>query len=51
MIKYLYGNRHIKKEVLNMKLSLKNVGMIKNANIKLNGITVIAGKNGTGKAL
>ena len=33
-----------------MKLSLKNVGMIKNANIKLNGITVIAGKNGTGKS-
>ena len=33
-----------------MKLSLKNIGMIKNADIKLNGITVIAGKNGTGKS-
>ncbi len=33
-----------------MKLSLNNIGMIKNADIELNGITVIAGKNGTGKS-
>lgn len=33
-----------------MKLSLNNIGMIKKADIKLNGITVIAGKNGTGKS-
>ncbi len=33
-----------------MKLTLKNVGKIKNADITLNGITVIAGENNTGKS-
>lgn len=33
-----------------MKLKLKNVGKIKTADIKLNGITVIAGENNTGKS-
>lgn len=33
-----------------MKLILKNIGKITNANIELNGITVIAGKNNTGKS-
>ena len=33
-----------------MKLSLNNICIIKKADIKLNGITVIAGKNGTGKS-
>ena len=32
-----------------MRISVKNAGIIKNAEIKLDGITVIAGKNGTGK--
>lgn len=33
-----------------MKLSLKNVGKIKEADIELNGITVIGGENNTGKS-
>lgn len=33
-----------------MKLTLKNIGKIKNADICLNGITVIAGENNTGKS-
>lgn len=33
-----------------MKLILKNIGKIENANIDLNGITVIAGENNTGKS-
>lgn len=33
-----------------MKLNLVNVGKIKNADIQLNGITVIAGENNTGKS-
>lgn len=33
-----------------MKLNLKNIGKIQNANIELNGITVIAGENNTGKS-
>lgn len=34
----------------NMKLNLVNVGKIKKADIKLDGITVIAGENNTGKS-
>lgn len=34
----------------NMKLRLKNVGKIREANIKFDGITVIAGENNTGKS-
>ena len=32
-----------------MELQLKNIGMIKEANVKLDGLTVIAGENDTGK--
>lgn len=33
-----------------MELSIKNIGKIANADIKLNGITVVAGENNTGKS-
>ena len=33
-----------------MELQLKNIGMIKEANIKIDGLTVIAGENDTGKS-
>lgn len=33
-----------------MKISLKNVGKLKSANIEIDGITVIAGENDTGKS-
>jgi len=33
-----------------MELQLKNIGMIKEANIKLDGLTIIAGENDTGKS-
>lgn len=33
-----------------MKLELKNICKIKNAEVELNGITVIAGENNTGKS-
>ena len=33
-----------------MKLSIKNIGKIKEANVEINGITVIAGENNTGKS-
>ena len=33
-----------------MKISLKNIGIVKNANVEINGITVIAGENNTGKS-
>lgn len=33
-----------------MKISLKNIGKIKEANVEINGITVIAGENDTGKS-
>lgn len=33
-----------------MRLELENVGKITSANIKLDGITVIAGENNTGKS-
>lgn len=33
-----------------MKLKVHNFAKIKEANIKLNGITVIAGENNTGKS-
>lgn len=34
---------------IKMKLQLENIGMIKNATIEFNGLTVIAGENDTGK--
>lgn len=33
-----------------MRLYLKNIGMIKEANVDINGLTVIAGENDTGKS-
>ncbi len=33
-----------------MELELKNIGMIKEANVKIDGLTVIAGENDTGKS-
>lgn len=33
-----------------MKISLKNIGKIKEADVEINGITVIAGENDTGKS-
>jgi len=33
-----------------MELQLKNIGMIREANVKLDGLTVIAGENDTGKS-
>ncbi len=33
-----------------MELQLKNIGMIKETNVKLDGLTVIAGENNTGKS-
>ena len=33
-----------------MRLYLKNIGMLKEADVKLNGLTVIAGENDTGKS-
>ncbi len=33
-----------------MKLHLKNVGKVRSAAIEINGITVIAGENNTGKS-
>ncbi|MFK5976941.1 MAG: AAA family ATPase [Sulfurovum sp.] len=33
-----------------MQLELKNIGMIKEATVKINGLTVIAGENDTGKS-
>ncbi len=34
----------------NLELKIKNVGLIKEANIKIDGLTVIAGENDTGKS-
>ena len=33
-----------------MKLKIKNFGVIKNADIKVDGITIITGNNNTGKS-
>jgi len=33
-----------------MTLELKNIGMIKEASVKIDGLTVIAGENDTGKS-
>ena len=33
-----------------MELQLKNIGMLKEANVKIDGLTVIAGENDTGKS-
>ena len=34
----------------NMRLEIKNIGRIEEASIEMNGITVIAGENDTGKS-
>lgn len=33
-----------------MKLTIENIGNVKHAEIEINGISVIAGQNGTGKS-
>lgn len=33
-----------------MKVTIQNIGKIRNAEIEINGITVIAGENNTGKS-
>lgn len=33
-----------------MKISIKNLGIIDNANLEINNISVLVGKNGTGKS-
>ena len=33
-----------------MKLSLRNIGKLREADVEINGITVIAGENNTGKS-
>ena len=33
-----------------MELQLQNVGIIKECSIELNGLTIIAGENGSGKS-
>ena len=33
-----------------MKLEIKNINVVKNVSVKLNGLTVIAGENGSGKS-
>ena len=33
-----------------MRISLKNIGKVKEANIEIRGITVIGGENNTGKS-
>jgi len=43
------AKREIRRGVC-MTLELKNIGMIKEANVKLDGLTVIAGENDTGKS-
>ncbi len=35
---------------ISMRLTIKNIGKIDEADIELNGITVIAGENNTGKS-
>lgn len=37
-------------ETRGVKLSVKNIGKIAEAEIEINGITVIAGENSTGKS-
>jgi len=33
-----------------MQLAIKNIGLIKNANIKIDNLTIIAGENDNGKS-
>ncbi|MFS2056435.1 AAA family ATPase, partial [Variovorax sp. CT11-76] len=33
-----------------MKINIKNIGKVKEADIEINGITVLAGENSTGKS-
>jgi len=42
------ADHYLQEEI--MELQLKNIGMIKEANVKLDGLTVIAGENDTGKS-
>jgi predicted ATPase len=42
------ADHYLQEEI--MELQLKNIGMIKEANVKIDGLTVIAGENDTGKS-
>ena len=33
-----------------MKITVENIGCIKNAKVEIKGLTIIAGENGTGKS-
>ena len=33
-----------------MRLKIENIGKVRNADVKLNGVTVIAGENSSGKS-
>ena len=46
---YIAREQHEQGEIL-MQLTLKNIGKISKADIKLDGITIIAGENNTGKS-
>ena len=45
----VYRDRHEQKGI-SMKLSLRNIAKVEQADIEINGITVIAGENNTGKS-
>lgn len=45
----VYRDRHEQKGI-SVKLSLRNIAKVKQADIEINGITVIAGENNTGKS-
>ena len=34
-----------------MRFQIENIAKVKSANVKLNGLTVIAGENGSGKSM
>jgi predicted ATPase len=46
----VFRGLHLNKEAVCMKIDLKNIGKIRDAAVELNGITVIAGENNTGKS-
>ncbi len=49
---YIFGEKSEQKfnKTLGERIEIKNIGKINNAEIKLNGLTVIAGENDTGKS-
>lgn len=49
IVKPFYSNRIIQKGNKTMEFSVKGIGIIKEADIKIDGLTVIAGSNNSGK--